>query len=97
MKIYKNISLLIEKKEIPQIEKQLQEQTKEIIKEFNIYYKTNEPIFIKYEFINNIKGYSCKGLLYFGNKLIKEYSDIDLLFYDINEMILKKIKQNMEV
>ncbi len=88
MKIYNNIPLLIEKKEIETIKKQLDEQIPTIIKEFNMYYKTKEEIKIEYNFVENLKGFNCEGSLYFGNKLIKKYDDIDLLFLDINEMIL---------
>lgn len=91
MKIYPNINLIISKQDIPTIKQQLNEQIPETIKEFNLYFKTKEPIKIDYELIEHQKGYSCKGLLYFGNTLIREYEPIDLLFYDINEMILKKL------
>lgn len=91
MKIYNNIPLLITKKDIPEIEKQLKEQIKETIKEFNMYYNTKEEIKIEYEFMENLKGFNCEGYLYFGDKLIKKYSYIDLLFYDINEMILNRL------
>lgn len=91
MKIYENISVLIEKKEISEIEKQLKKQIPELIKEFEIYYKTSEKIKIEYKFVENLKGFNCEGYLYYGNKLIKKYSDIDLLFLDINNMILKAL------
>ena len=44
MKIYNNIPLLIEKKEIEKIKQQLNEQIPMAIKEFNMYYKTNKEI-----------------------------------------------------
>ena len=92
MKIYNNIPLLIEKKEIEKIKQQLNEQIPMAIKEFNMYYKTNKEIRIEYDFIENLKGFSCEGRLYFGEKLIKKYDDIDLLFLDINNMILNILK-----
>ena len=92
MKIYNNIPLLIEKKEIETIKQQLNEQIPMIIKEFNTYYQTNEEIKIEYDFVENLKGFNCEGCLYLGNKLIKKYDDIDLLFLDINNMILNILK-----
>ncbi len=92
MKIYSNINLLIAKKDIPKIKKQLDEQIPEIINEFNLYYKTSEEIKIKYNFVEYQKGFECQGQLYFGNKLIKTYEHIDLLFLDIHNMILNILK-----
>lgn len=88
MKLYNNIPLLISKKDVEGIKKQLDEQISEIIKEFNMYYNTKEELKIEYDFIAYQKGFSVEGKLYFGNKLIKTYKHIDLLFLDINNMIL---------
>ena len=92
MKIYNNIPLLIAKKEIPKIEKQLKEQINDTIEEFNYFINTKEPIKIKYNIKEHQKGFSVQGQLYFGNKLIKKYEHIDLLFLDINNMILNVVK-----
>ena len=93
---YKNKPILFAKTEISRIQRELEEEIPQIIKEFNLFFKCKEPISIKYNFEEYEKGYSCSGDLYFGNKLIKHYDLIDCLIYDLNEMALNSILKDMK-
>ena len=86
--IHKNIDLLFSLDTLNKIKEELDIRIKETLKEFNYYYNTKEPLSIKYEFVETQKGFYCKGSLYFGEKLIKEYEHIDLLFLDLENMML---------
>lgn len=87
---YKNKPLLFAKTDIPRIEAELKKEIPKILEEFNMYFKCKEPLKIEYNFDEHIKGYTCSGDLYFGDKLIKHYDEFDLLVYDLYRMELDK-------
>lgn len=81
MTIHKNIDWLFPKRDIPEIKKQLDEEIPKILNELD--FKTTEPLKITYEIVSYPKGYCCAGKLYLGERLVKEYDDIDFLFYEL--------------
>lgn len=92
---YKNKPILFAKSDIPKIRAELEDEIPKIIEEFKIYFNCKEPIKIKYNFEEHLKGYSCSGDLYFGDRLIKHYEEIDLLVYDLNKMEFNEILKDM--
>jgi hypothetical protein len=93
---YKNKPLIFDKKDIPKIKKELDEEIPKITEEFNNFFKCKEPIKIKYNIEKYERGYSCSGDLYFGDRLIKHYKEIDLLVYDLDRMELDAMLKNMD-
>lgn len=97
---YRNIPILFSKDEIPQIEKIVETKVKEAKKEFSQYIKANEEINIKYEIKECVKGYYCTGQLYYGNDMVRNYDNIDELFFDLNSLelniLLKQMNNNKQ-
>lgn len=92
---YRNIPILFTKEEITQIREIVKTKIKEAKKDFCHYVRANEEIDIKYEIKECIKGYYCTGQLYYDNKIVRNYDNIDELFSDLNSLELNILLKQM--
>lgn len=95
---YRNIPILFSKEEIPQIQKNVKTKIEETKKELQLYIRTNKEIDIKYEIKEALNGYYCVGQLYYDNEMVRNYNNIDELFFDLDSLelniLLKQMNEN---
>lgn len=93
---YRNIPIVFDKEKIPEIKKIAETKIQQLKKELYIFLKTNEEIDIRYEIEEAARNqYYCTGQLFYGDKKIREYDNIDELFFELNTLELNVLLQQM--
>ena len=67
------------------------QEAKKILNEMSIFFTGDIDIEVRSK--QYVMGFAPIGVLLVGSEIVREYSHIDLLFLDLNELMLKKLCQ----
>ena len=85
-------NFICSKKDIPRLTEAAKVEAEQILRDFHVYFRPDRPVSIEIYTVEHPLCYSIGArLLWNGDDVIRDESCCDLLFIDLDQMILKRM------